>query len=169
MSRSSLESKREELKRTMRAAGFKVSNAIDESIDLLLERTREQIVEAGTEITRSMDVRPGFLAITQDYMLFAKRNKKGWFPQPDVFIALERARPYINGTVLHQGQYTISTDTPYFVATRDISLPFTQATRDYSGHIGKYFSDAELGPELKKIAEYLIRQAKPKPPPAKRL
>ena len=166
MSKSSLEAKREELKRAMRAAGFKVSKAVDESIDLLLERTREQKVEAGTEITRSMDMRPGFLAVTQDYMIFSKRNQKGLFRQPDVFIALERARPFIGGTVVSNGIPGFPTDTPYFVA-RGISTKFSDATPSYSGHIGKYFSNTALGPELKKIASYLIREATPKPPPAK--
>jgi len=66
--------KREELKREMIAAGFKVSGLVDKSIDLLLENLKTQKVEAGTEVQRRGHLLPGFIAVTQDYLFFFQKG-----------------------------------------------------------------------------------------------
>ena len=59
-----------ELRKAAHSAGFLISSMVDISIELLLERTREQQVVAGVQVVANNDSLPGFFAVTQDYLIF---------------------------------------------------------------------------------------------------
>lgn len=62
-----------QLRKAMKTAGFMISGAVDESIELLLERLIKQRVEVAVEVTVNKDVLPSVMAVTQDYVIVAKR------------------------------------------------------------------------------------------------
>jgi len=81
--------------------GFTISSAIDSSIELCLNKTTSQIVEAGVEAKAKEHFLPGFLCVTQDYVIFSKASP---YPlhrdQDDIFEIMHR--PNLSGEIYHR-------------------------------------------------------------------
>lgn len=156
MDNDTIKIQRDELKRNMSAAGFVISSAAEESIDLLLERTTEQAIEVGTEIVRKGHYLPGFLAVTQDHLIFSKRLKRGILGSyPDEFFVIDKPL----------GARSIHGTANVHVMADNIEISFARATNTpYGSPVDGFFFKNKFQQNLHAIAQFCVNGKHPNGP-----